>query len=529
MAFVTKETKALGTGGVIEPTINENVAAKNPEDNYSGRTQMASGLDRLKTRYKPASSLSPEGVAFKDALVGKMKESTFEGTTNPILGEEPVSVHINGIGETLFLTGVNNNTYVVIFKNGFNASYIPPTENIGKITGKLREYHPRCNMFSCMVVDPDSYKNIEGIYLHIFNSFVYTSKDAIRLDLTNVSANHEFRNKTFLIDTNIHNVNAALNEMGQTTAVRPRIDYGFVIKTIEDGRNAYGQNDVYDTAETFVVIGGYTDFVRKDAPGGGANIVPIVTITTIESIYQNRELLAMYLPIAVQELLMNQLWLQPYMKFGANDTSLAFLVDDPTFKITSPVELNHVVQNILTEPELAIDVSVGRPMFPGIVDLVFDEVALYNELARFVGFQPAQNAGLCKQRITEYSGVFKTQGQEPMDLKCVDFLAVAPEIMNEQVKSLIIRHTDPNERIRIIRSIYGDDAVDVMYNSYSCILDHNVINNLSGIVLPQLNIKSTGNNKMNQIGFAQLGVGGYTATPVAPQTISRQSPYGYKY
>jgi len=504
---------ASSSGGVIEPEIR----GPKMKSGLTGDGGMSSaaGLSALKSQYKTTSSLNPDGMTFKENLIKKLKESTYEGTSVPVMGKEPITATIPQVGEVLYLTGDNNNTFVIIFKTGFNQSFEPPTRHLNKVAEKLHEYHPECVLFNVLLVDPDSYSRLESTYMYVYNCFVNTKKGAVRLTLSNVASQHDFKDKTIILDTNIHSVRRALDEMNSPTTVSPRVDYGCVIKYVTKS-NRYGEADDLDNADTLAVIGAFTDFIEQGSPTPGRpSIIPMVTITTIESPFLQRELLAMYIPIAVQEFLNQYQWLGPYTKFTNSDVSLAPLVNDPTFTVQSMTDVQEIVQYVLTKPELAIEVSIGRPMLPGIASLVYDEQGLYKVLTEFIGETDVETARLCTRKVSEFTGVLLTQGDPPMDTKCVDYLALAQSMRNEDTLDLLKRYTDPRVRVSMLRKLYGDDAVDIRYDSTICILDPVVVKNLGRIVLPALGITSIGGGKNNHLGFAGLGLGSYETLPHA--------------
>jgi hypothetical protein len=494
-----------------------------------------SNLDKKLNSYTKGSSLSPAGLEYRNTIIDALVDK------NLINPDDVKSMFLHGYGEVVFLKGIKDNVFALIMKRGRNINNPPPTTRMKEITHKMRSiYNPKASLFDLLVINEEDYHLVDVACRHIINAFVYAT-DTNKLTLADVgghgNANPE---KKFYIDTNYYNV---MSMVDQTCvhAVKPRIDYGFVL-SVTDNNN---DNNSFENKEELIVVGAYTDFLKKShiyQPHEKV-IVPIINISYIGAVMPDRELLAIVLPMIVKEFIESTMWMRPYLTRGAEDSfNLGAFINKP--QLTDQNEAFHIINSFFTSPEIALMVSNGRQTIPGLSDFVYDHAKVVKFMYKFLGVDSSQadKVNIAKLKILKYyTGNVHTTGAEPYPVERLDYLFFKNRFPEDAglEDGLLTRWNDPMDRVHCINERGYRDQFDICYEDMQLFLDEKFIMTLVDWVLPYIVVDCNPEDQMNSaINANMLGNGGYFGMggfnyggPTNANTYGGNgfNPYGFNY
>ncbi|MCP4394440.1 MAG: hypothetical protein GY804_09285 [Alphaproteobacteria bacterium] len=475
----------------------------------------AMALASIESMFENETALSPEGKAFKESLLKRLDEKKHM--------KESKDVNIPGIGEVTFIFGEKNNTLALVFKNDVNRSLTPLTSNSDIISTKAAAANPSARLFQIIIINEDDYKHSDIIFNYIANAIIATS-ETIDLTISTFAPSKDDFGYMLILEANVNDVRkeATLRYPGE---VLPRIDYGVVIKYSPNrGNDRYDQKQI----ETLGVLGGYTHICMKDEHGIANNIVPIPVMSYMSSRFPIPGILGLFVWAATKVFIGENLWMAPFTRLleGQEGLDIGKLDLDRMEPIKTFTEFQHMIANRFTEPELAISVEIGRPQLPGLTDLVFAPDEIAQDIVDFIyGKDQVKNDLDVTSMIMPYTGGTVSLAEGPVDMTNADFLNLSDGTRDEKIEGLLFSYEDPSVKMKLLKDIMGEDAVEAIYMGFLCIVNPEFFSMTYKDISKAITAVSSGNAGNTRRSLNNLGRGEYTLTNNESQATFSGNPF----
>lgn len=396
----------------------------------------------------------------------------------------------------------------------------PPAARVASVIDALKARDNSVQVIQSIVVTKEDYPLAAKMAAFLINAF-QTLGGGIATNLTVDT----LRGIKISVITAIDKVRQYVRDVSPH-AVNDRDDIGVLLCLEVPSKNNNGfQREI--ELKPFLAITGYTRVMNPQDAVTGSRFVPIPTITNVISSIPNAALLAMALPMAADAFIIQNLWIRPYTTFRSGCPNLGNLITDPASKkplFTDTNETFHsFINQYMTLPFLAIDVTEGRARPLGIDALVDDPARVLNNIRSFFN-APALDFGVRNGQLmlfTNYTGSYLDNGAIK-DTRYVDYLELACKVTNhKEIEDLLLQPNQPQVRIERIRGIYPENTKS-LYTTTTVVLDANAIGCMNKAVHDnQIQLKydmpASGNVNLSQFmnvaggnayaGFQSIGYG----------------------
>lgn len=384
-----------------------------------------------------------------------------------------------------------------------------------------------------VVVTPDMYTRPQQMAMYLANCLI-SSKSP---ELQQLHANMFTSQNRLVIDGRMEEAMQFIRTYSPHT-VPARADVAFTVKVTMPsdrdkviGMRNFQQNEIME--EPVMAVTGYTEHIRvpaqarpgQPAPTAEFQILPIVIITDVVSIWPVRNILSIPIAVGADDYIHRRRWLSPY-GFSDAEPNLGNVVSDekgnPWF-VRDQKGLIDLLNTFYMSPFFGFSIEDGRARIPGL-ESIGDPSGIHQFLESISTFTGSSFADVRQTTATAwpiYTGVCRMEGQM-VDTRKIDYFRLTQMKADRQLtQNFLMAYTDPNRRIQDIVSVLNPPDLKVLYNGNIVIFDGGFINRvllaMNNSRLPleykqqvtqiDVGIQSLAMSNANQFGGVGLGVG----------------------
>lgn len=285
------------------------------------------------------------------------------------------------------------------------------------------------------VITPEDYSRADKMGTWVTNLFVGENSQLVK----NLSA-RGYSNGKYRITTDLTVCKNFIDKIWPL-ATLPRMDTAFMLYSVKTVENAFDRQGRPEQQITpILAVSAYTDF-KTFNPDTGLGFAtpnqrrhaPFVVVTGIYSRICAPAMVTTGISLAAYMFILRGCWLKPYTTFAKGAPDIGNLISNqkgmPAYA-ASVADVNLILENNLTTklPYLAIDIQVGTPFMPVLMDLAQNQARFNSLVDTFTGGEGARSAGKTwQQAVVRFDGrvnIVKNGVSEASDTRAVDYLSL---------------------------------------------------------------------------------------------------------
>lgn len=349
-------------------------------------------------------------------------------------------------------------------------------------------------LVNSLIIQPADYGRAQQAAQHITSSLAI----ATRPELYSASI-AQLQDAQYTIDPDVNAVRQYIEGMNPS-AVRPRVDIGFVLYARQPKKQQYQTPGVYDNAVAIAAVGGYTDFVKGTDPRDGSThrLQPIVHISSIVSSMPVPGIIPLVLPIAASQFISSGRWLAPFSTFQKGRPNLGQFIPDPKdnnklWFINNHQDLDTFRQQKLLHPVLVLDVTEGTSRISALGNYASIEKkeAVYDQIQNFFGARLTLDRSANPFTVVNsfYQGVYGDAAGSLLDSRTIDYVGLLANGAQDKAAELLLEyHYDPVHRARVIAEKTGG-SFKSLYRTTISLLNPVLLATLAQAIKSQLPIE----------------------------------------
>ena len=372
-----------------------------------------------------ASTLSAEGVDYIKKIEAALKEVGFEYSLTRIGGQANYEAYALKVADITF-------GFLMLETVQYSGDGMPPAAysvdfrlQVQQQAGWTAAEADNCQWIA---IRKSEYGRADLMAAYVVNT-IKAETDSTYKHLS-IDA---FRNQTFKVTTDQERVMSYIRACWPVE-INDRHDVGFLIYGTAPIPGQVGA-DGRQAVETIplVAVTGYTEFYyTKSGSMYAAEVrhAPFFVITGVYSRLPARSLTALGIAASATVFITNGQWLEPYSRYTKGSPDIGNLARDEStgklYTVQDLVSRNNILNNYLTSkvPRLLVDIQHGRPLMPGLKELITNPAKLNAAVDAFTGGRGASSARGVVQFIRKrFDGVCKINRNgvaEEVDTRTID-------------------------------------------------------------------------------------------------------------
>lgn len=370
-----------------------------------------------------------------------------------------------------------------------------------------------------IVVEKEDYAKVDLMAAYVTNLFMASDRKEIR----DLSAS-QFSGPNFRITTDIATVRNFVESVWPL-ATMPRCDVGFLLYALRPIDKAFEKDGRQQMQQIpMVAVTGYTDFTYAAGNSMYApqmKYAPTFVCTGIHSKIVSPKISAIGMALASYLFIRQGRWLDQFSTFTKGSPDIGNLLTDDKghlVHVASINDRNRVLDNYLSTklPFFALDLQLGAPVVPGLIDM-YSDVGRFNlAIDQFTGGKGAQNSQNPRQatprRFDGRVRIAKNGKADFVDTRSVDYLELVQNGISPQDASEFLQFTmEPKSKADALKRFYPD--VQFEYVTDRVILNPNWIDAVAADLGQTLKVQIEGGfnqstyDIMSLTAFQPMGVG----------------------
>lgn len=402
-------------------------------------------------------------------------------------------------------------------------SFIPGV--LFNTTSNARQELPETvRILNTILIKPEDYKRDQAYSTHIRSAIACAASQEF-----NGMSIESVCNQKFVIDGNIDRV-LAFYKKHSPHEVAPTTQYGFTVNLVVRNDNVFSANskDNYTTMAIAAVCG-FTDFIAINHSFNSGNysyggttspmrkFIPIANISEIVSVVPATPLIPMFLWMALNVFIYGEMWKSPFSDFGTNEgmnIGNLIAIADPTnsnavstYSVKNVKEREEFIAYYCERPALVLNVVEGRARIPGM-DCYADPNRQDEILVQYSSFlnKKLDVSNITNemrpviQQFSEYVGN-AILGGNVSDSRWISFLYMLSKDKSDRdmFEPLLVRNdNNPGARMQLIKALTNNNY-STDYLNYICVLNANVLKEVSGDLTRRINVVSDINNTASTV------------------------------
>ena len=298
--------------------------------------------------------------------------------------------------------------------------------------------------------------------------------------------------------------------------VLPYYQYGVVLEVFKDTHrkpNQFGNDPRFqdDTNwEPILVVPMYTTFVAKDAYRFDTlKFIPQVHISEPLCLFPNIKMLPLIQSLAVQYAIVGNMWKDYFNQYDSKSPNIGALwfEDDGTPSFVKDVrEREQFIYMHCASPVLVMDVQNGRATIPGLSLLSID-TQQKTFLEQFAEFFQSPNFRDFNRVVAapyiEYTGTVSIGG-DLIDSREFEYFKILPACNNQRdiLEKFITVNYTPDAKLQALANM--NYSVQSLYDTAICVLDPEVVLEITNAFGSRANIVNQGTGSTNYIDFSPI-------------------------